>query len=420
MINRKLRYISLFLLVIIISSNLVACGKKSTSDNKMDTKVENLTDNENKAETDMATTDDFSSEGQSETITELVNGEEVTKSVDGTGKKHFKDKDGTDMVISETASSLASKGEVATIAKAAINNASKLSDNSKVAKENNGVSLNTFSNITDSEMAAAKTIKSSIVNDSMSEYAKVKAIHDYLVDSVTYPDLVDVNNESLFTARGALIAKSAVCQGYADAFSLLCYLSGVQAEVVSGPANNGSGEVGHAWNQVRIDGTWYNIDCTWDDPTTESGDPVRIYDYFLVTDASLNKDHDSNGGYGYLPAKHACNDNRYEANNAYLTDNALCNYNISSNLANTPYKIVNSTGDVTSACKTYKDGNTKNYCIIYKSSAMFTSNEQVKSASSEIAEAIYSAYTGSGVTVSISYYTVSIPSQYIFIELSVN
>ena len=67
-------------------------------------------------------------------------------------------------------------------------------------------------------------------------------------------------------------------------------------EVVEIGIGNGGG---HAWNKVKVDGSWYNIDLTWDDPV--SSRPILSYDYFLVSDAVMKKDH-SWADYGVWPA----------------------------------------------------------------------------------------------------------------------
>lgn len=146
-----------------------------------------------------------------------------------------------------------------------------------------GLKLLSFSSFTESEKSQAQSIAGNIVNGSMSEYEKVKIIHDYLVDTIIYKtDMSGNGNSPEYHAEGAF-AGSAVCQGYADAFNLLCYYSGIQSECVS------SDSMCHAWNQVRIDGNWYNIDVTWDDPV--GSDQVRIYNYFLLSDSEMGQSH---------------------------------------------------------------------------------------------------------------------------------
>lgn len=161
-----------------------------------------------------------------------------------------------------------------------------------------------------------------IVTPGMSEYEKVKAIHDYLIIHVDY----DYDNlaagtlpDTAFTAEGALFLHSAVCEGYARAFSLLCDRSGIENALVYGTADDGTGVQNHAWNQVRVDGEWYNIDVTWDDPLMD-GEPVTdgsnmVYDYFLVPDMTLLGNHTA----GSPDSLKACTSERYLEENRRLT-----------------------------------------------------------------------------------------------------
>ena len=72
---------------------------------------------------------------------------------------------------------------------------------------------------------------------------------------------------------------SVVCEGFAEAYSLLLNYHGVENVLVPGI----SGGMGHMWNLIRVDdGRWYWCDITWDDSTTS---PLGTdYKYFCVTD----------------------------------------------------------------------------------------------------------------------------------------
>lgn len=129
-------------------------------------------------------------------------------------------------------------------------------------------------------LQAAQTASASIINSSMGEYEKVKAIHDYLVNFNTYQETGDRSHNAV----GALVDGKSVCDGYTKAFMLMCYLNGIDCVRVCGTAGGN-----HAWNKVKVGGVWYNIDVTWDDPV--SSRPVLRYDYFLVSDATLAEDH---------------------------------------------------------------------------------------------------------------------------------
>lgn len=74
-----------------------------------------------------------------------------------------------------------------------------------------------------------------------------------------------------------------VCEGYAKAFLLLMSATGIDCGFVGGFTSGGA----HAWNQVKLDNEWYNIDVTWDDP----GGKNISYSYFNITDEKLKKDH---------------------------------------------------------------------------------------------------------------------------------
>lgn len=134
----------------------------------------------------------------------------------------------------------------------------------------------------------------------MTSIEKALAIHDYITYNVDYDYanyLADTIPSSSYTAEGALIGGKAVCAGYAFAFSLLAETAGFEVTYVGGSADNGSGKgyACHAWNEIKIDGVWYNVDTTWDDPTYEnkpaSDHSNNCYDYFLVSDATLGKNH---------------------------------------------------------------------------------------------------------------------------------
>ncbi len=149
------------------------------------------------------------------------------------------------------------------------------------------------------------------ITSGMSEYEKELAIHDYIINNCDYSSqLTDDMTE--FEAYGALVEHKAVCEGYSKATALLLRCCGIEATLVSGEANDsnaadtsnpdGSGSEsvlmtsdgrvvdGHMWNQVKIDGLWYNLDTTWDDPTGD--EPQLCHTYFNVDDAILRRNHE--------------------------------------------------------------------------------------------------------------------------------
>ena len=128
----------------------------------------------------------------------------------------------------------------------------------------------------------------------MSTAERVKVIHDYIVLNCEY-DYFNYSKGTIpsdsYTPRGVLINKKAVCQGYAETFKLFMDALGLPCEMVSGTAGSPLvGWGGHAWNVVKISGKWYQIDVTWDDPTPDEKGRL-FYDYFLITDKQMKKDH---------------------------------------------------------------------------------------------------------------------------------
>ncbi len=118
------------------------------------------------------------------------------------------------------------------------------------------------------------------------EYVTVKNIHDYLVLNMAYT----YGGNEVHMLDYALSTGRCVCDGYAKAFFFLCKACGLDTILIDGTAWSSSGSELHAWNKVKIDGKWYSIDVTWDDPVPDEPGTVR-YDYFLVTDADLSNDH---------------------------------------------------------------------------------------------------------------------------------
>lgn len=131
----------------------------------------------------------------------------------------------------------------------------------------------------------AQRVKAQVTHSGMSDYEIVKAYHDYLVNFNTYQE----TGSRSHSAVGALIDGYTVCEGYSDAFDLLCYLSGIECLQIVGTATSSSGSENHAWDKVLLNGAWYNVDVTWDDPV--SSQPVLRYDYFLISDNQLAGDH---------------------------------------------------------------------------------------------------------------------------------
>ncbi len=109
------------------------------------------------------------------------------------------------------------------------------------------------------------------------------AIHDFLCSKISYPS--DFNNNNYYNIYGALVEGKAVCEGYSRAMQYLCNLMNIPCILVTGVSHN----EGHMWNQVKINGDWYNVDVTWDDPVDTTS--TAWHSYFNVSDEVILLDH---------------------------------------------------------------------------------------------------------------------------------
>ena len=83
---------------------------------------------------------------------------------------------------------------------------------------------------------------------------------------------------------GGLIEGKAICAGYALILHEALKYVGIKSQYVGGYGKRG----GHAWNQVQIDGKWYNTDPTWDSSSSQFN---NIYQYMLLNDADFDLSH---------------------------------------------------------------------------------------------------------------------------------
>ncbi|WP_294407041.1 transglutaminase-like domain-containing protein [uncultured Clostridium sp.] len=115
-----------------------------------------------------------------------------------------------------------------------------------------------------------------IINVNMSEFDKVRAIDKYIIDKYEYDTTLQSEN-----SYSALTTGRTTCNGYAMTACKMFSMAGVENKIVLGSLQG----VPHAWNEVKINGKWYNIDVT-------NNDSLRCDRFFLKSDAALK-------AYGY-------------------------------------------------------------------------------------------------------------------------
>lgn len=141
--------------------------------------------------------------------------------------------------------------------------------------------------ITDVNEKANWIIKN-YIKSGMTDRQKALVLHNWLIYNAHY-DYTFSN----YNASGVLIQGAGVCDSYSKAYCLLLSKVGIENKRITGIATNSAGEVGgHAWTLVKVDGQWYHVDCTWDDPGNSGDASVSGWEengYFLVGDSFIKQ-----------------------------------------------------------------------------------------------------------------------------------
>ena len=137
--------------------------------------------------------------------------------------------------------------------------------------------------------AAVEQVVQQLGLNVLSDEGKVCRIYEYITEHVSYDHagLNDENDLLKYSAYGALIEGSSVCQGYASLFYRLALECGVDARVISGLGVTGTSQGRHAWNIVKLNDRYYNLDATWDAERAIHG---VDYAYFLKSGSNFT-DH---------------------------------------------------------------------------------------------------------------------------------
>lgn len=145
---------------------------------------------------------------------------------------------------------------------------------------------------------------------------KLLVIHDEIIKRCKYDLSEKIPNES-YHAYGLFKNNVAVCQGYSQAFYTILKELDIPCDFCRSDAAN------HIWNYVKLDGKWYHVDLTWDDPVIENTSTGQIvetttayHNNFLVSDASLSAKHgikETSDWKTYLSELPDCDSKYYES-----------------------------------------------------------------------------------------------------------
>lgn len=191
---------------------------------------------------------------------------------------------GTQVYSSQTTSQTASEREDFEVLKD-IGKEHLMFDNSRVVAAYKSGDDSGLSEFEKEILNIAKDVIDEILRTSTSDYMTELMIHDYIVGSSTYDkqaiSALEIPCENSENPYGILVNKTGICLGYTTTFQL--FMDMAQIPCVTIYAEGEDGEE-HAWNQVEIDGKWYYVDCTWDDPVPEEEGRPPFHSYFNVTE----------------------------------------------------------------------------------------------------------------------------------------
>lgn len=156
-------------------------------------------------------------------------------------------------------------------------------DSINIDISNNGkITIKSKKSYTDEEIIFVRSyIDTFIITnaiENMDNYSKIKTFHDHIVNITEYDS---EHTEKTFNAYNLLISGKAICGGYSDIMSIYLNMIGLQNYKIN--SDN------HIWNLVNLDGTWYHLDATWDDPVSDDKKDYLLHNFFLISTSELYK-----------------------------------------------------------------------------------------------------------------------------------
>jgi len=144
----------------------------------------------------------------------------------------------------------------------------------------------------------------------MTDWQKALSVHEHIALYTVYDDSYEK-----FEGYDSLVYGSAVCSGYSLLYMDVMNRLGIPCQMIAVP-DTGDGE-GHGWNLVQLDGQWYHVDVTWDDPTSDIYGRVN-HAYFLKTDAEFRVEEE-----GITPHDYSWESPVTVTENSYIQDDFL-------------------------------------------------------------------------------------------------
>ena len=115
-----------------------------------------------------------------------------------------------------------------------------------------------------------------LITDDMDDFTKAVILHDELLLNVSY----DSARARLADNYTCMVEGWGVCQQYTECYAYLLAQCGIKSEFIK------SDQMSHAWLKVLLDGSYYNVDITWDDPLPDKTGKA-YHRYFLFSDSAF-------------------------------------------------------------------------------------------------------------------------------------
>lgn len=137
------------------------------------------------------------------------------------------------------------------------------------------------------EIEAVSAAAEAYTKNTGSDFEKAVILHDFLADHCTKETDTKNPSRASNTAYGALVEKTAFGNGYAAAYKELLRRCGIESVIIEGTSNSNP----HTWNAVKLGGSYYHVDVTWDDPDIDFLSELAFHGYFALSDKAISKDH---------------------------------------------------------------------------------------------------------------------------------
>lgn len=183
-----------------------------------------------------------------------------------------------------------------------INMKVRVYDNGEIYLHSSGVYFE-LQPVKANDIATINSVVNQISNQAKkqtTDYARIKTVHDMLINHISYGGEKSLRS---YQISGGLVDKLGTCEAYSKSFKLIMNQLGYDCIIVAGTGYDKGKAVPHMWNYVKLNGSWYAVDVTWDDQK------IIVYDYLLAGkntpapnfgDRTFGKDHVEEHTFSYI------------------------------------------------------------------------------------------------------------------------